>query len=649
MAFDFLNIFGDSKLKQLETEMDNIIKNAPQQRIQTQTSDTVSSDILDGFLKPADQEDDNSKSKKMFNQKEGVFSEVSSLLDKLVIQPDRANRYRVYEEMYKSVPMISRMMKVWLSNLCQKNPVTGRSLIFKDKDEENLNLKNDEQYENKKQAVEVFLTEMIDYFELLEKLKFRIIPVQQMYGDCFVEVVHVDEWAETDSLETKKLNSFIGESSLFNESKNSQSTNDLSSVQRYVETMTDGNIPDWVFESIANYLVSDTQDTVMTESLLNYDENEKVKLNYLQETKNSNVDNMSAFYEYFIGEGGKAVPSLKTFIKPEKLEEPKKRGRKPKNDTKPITENYEDFINKESIPEEIDFSSILMLIHHPRNILILQTDYGTKLGFVELAQESAASVTNVAQQLSTVIGRIVSAGNKSSVSQEEIIARIIRAIVTKIVTDASGQKQLSNKKVDVEKVLKSMNPEIYNAIKKLLIETQKSDPKRSQFRKIKARFIPLQKMFQFSVPSSEYAPYGQSYIDPLILQGKLYILSQLSNIITKLSRAALVRKWTIDVGATQMHAKYIQQVKRELYNQRVSLEDIMSFKSMPKLLSDFKDVFTLSKGGNKSIDLELQSFGEPSIKVADLEDSRRELIALSGIPAPYLGYADVVELQSQLV
>ena len=32
-----------------------------------------------------------------------------------------------------------------------------------------------------------------------------------------------------------------------------------------------------------------------------------------------------------------------------------------------------------------------------------------------------------------------------------------------------------------------------------------------------------------------------------------------------------------------------------------------------------------------------------------LEDSRRELIALSGVPAPYLGYGDVVELQSQLV
>lgn len=47
--------------------------------------------------------------------------------------------------------------------------------------------------------------------------------------------------------------------------------------------------------------------------------------------------------------------------------------------------------------------------------------------------------------------------------------------------------------------------------------------------------------------------------------------------------------------------------------------------------------------------MEIQSLGDASVKIQDLEDARRELIALSGVPAPYLGYGDVVELQSQLV
>ena len=39
----------------------------------------------------------------------------------------------------------------------------------------------------------------------------------------------------------------------------------------------------------------------------------------------------------------------------------------------------------------------------------------------------------------------------------------------------------------------------------------------------------------------------------------------------------------------------------------------------------------------------------PTIRVADLEDARREIMSLSGIPPAYLGYADVIELREQLV
>jgi len=142
---------------------------------------------------------------------------------------------------------------------------------------------------------------------------------------------------------------------------------------------------------------------------------------------------------------------------------------------------------------------------------------------------------------------------------------------------------------------------------------------------------------------------GESIVDPLILPCKLYMLAQLSNVIIKLSRAAVVRKWIIDTGSTQMHSGMIQKLKRELYNTRVSLDDLSSFKSIPKILSDFKDMFIFSKQGQRALDVEIQNLGDPSIKVADLEDARREIIALSGVPAPYLGYMDVVELREQLV
>jgi len=222
----------------------------------------------------------------------------------------------------------------------------------------------------------------------------------------------------------------------------------------------------------------------------------------------------------------------------------------------------------------------------------------------------------------------------------------MRLILKKVFKDSYKGKKSEG---DIDKMMKSMNPDIVNSLKKMIIETNKQDPKRFTFKRIKARFIPLDNMYQFSSPSTEFWPYGQSFIDPLVLQGKLYILAQLSNIIMKLSRAAPIRKWVIDIGPLQNQMKYVQQLKRELYNQRVTLDDLLSFKSAPKILSDFKDIFTFRKAGVSHLDMEVQALGDTAVKVADLEDSRKELIALSGIPAPYLGYGDVVELQSQLV
>jgi len=45
-------------------------------------------------------------------------------------------------------------------------------------------------------------------------------------------------------------------------------------------------------------------------------------------------------------------------------------------------------------------------------------------------------------------------------------------------------------------------------------------------------------------------------------------------------------------------------------------------------------MFILTKQGQTPLDVSVQSMGDGSIKTQDLEDARREIIALSGIPAP---------------
>ena len=308
-----------------------------------------------------------------------------------------------------------------------------------------------------------------------------------------------------------------------------------------------------------------------------------------------------------------------------------------------VSEEKQDEKTAEKIEKEIinPFLDVIIKIHHPENIIILQSKYGTRLGYLEVHKDSSMDYQSVSQTISNVVGKITTL-NKSSISEQSVIDKIIYNILKKTLFKSNDFK--SDK---IESALKSLGEDVYIFIKRLFIEQDIGN--KTKFNKIRTRFIPIDKMVDFVVPSNDHSPYGESIVDPLILPCKLYMLAQLSNVIIKLSRAAVVRKWIIDTGSTQMHSGLIQKLKRELYNTRVSLDDLSSFKSIPKILSDFKDMFIFSKQGQRSLDVEVQNLGDPSIKVADLEDARREIIALSGIPAPYLGYMDVVELREQLV
>jgi hypothetical protein len=92
----------------------------------------------------------------------------------------------------------------------------------------------------------------------------------------------------------------------------------------------------------------------------------------------------------------------------------------------------------------------------------------------------------------------------------------------------------------------------------------------------------------------------------------------------------------------------LNKLKREIYNTRVTLNDLGSFKSMSKILSDFRDVFAISHNGRIPVDFQIQPAGDPNIRVDDLKDLRQELVSLSGVPSPYLGMQDSVQLAEQL-
>lgn len=571
MASIFSNIYGDSQLDQLTKEIDNAVKSVPIKDANgSTTSETSSSNLISQFLSSEDSMmSDKSLKKNPFyvsgeDDKNNGITEISTLLDKLSIAPERSQRYRVYDELYASCPLIKKIISVWVDNLFQKNPVTGKSLLIKSKaDESDTDITQlDDQYENKKKMADIFIDEILDYFDLIEKLKNKIVPHQLMYGDSFVELIDLKEY---DPLKKESGELFLSETSIDNNSFKKKKVSEThlteEEILESIQNKLNRNTPltktelERIEEQFADLFFENGDDDILAEAEARKFSNNKEFIT-LHEKKESERQTSSyeSFYEYYQNKAdGKLQPFLKTS---------RHRKSSKKKDSKPFTESKAFKNNK-----DIDLSSLLLLVHSPKNIIVFSTKYGSKLGYIEVIEKENLQTTNIGQQLSSIIGRVVTVGGKNINSADEITTDIVKCIIKKILR--SSNKNSNNK--TIEQMVKNLDPEVYNTIKKLIVETYRDDPKAATIKKLKARFIPLERMFHFTVKASEYAPYGTSVIDPLVLQGKLYMLSQLSNIIMKLSRAAPLRKWIIDVGPLQDQAKYVEQIKRELYNQKVKV------------------------------------------------------------------------------
>jgi hypothetical protein len=436
--------------------------------------------------------------------------------------------------------------------------------------------------EDKVKEAKKFAKQVEEHFDIPKKLKDQVVPKKLLLGNCFVEIVDVKK--ESDNVD-------LTDTGLLTESK------------RFLDS---------------------------------FSKNGKNSNNYSELTLNTDIERLMSIIHEDI-QSTAIVERDDTFGSSDSSTTPS-----PSNDDPQRSAVSEDKDKEETQKDMMNpFLDVILKVHDPNNIIILQSRYGTRIGYLEVYRDTAVEHMSVAQNVSNIIGKITTL-SKSLVSEQDIIDKIISSMIKKTLM---GSGQMDKKKADA--ALKSLGDDVYLFVKRLFIEQDIGNKKK--FNKIKTRFIPGNRMVDFNVPSNDYSPYGESIIDPLILPCKLYMLAQLSNVIIKLSRAAVVRKWVIDTGSTQMHAGLIQKLKRELYNTRITLDDLSSFKSIPKILSDFKDMFIFSKQGQRALDVEVQSLGDPSIKVADLEDARREIIALSGVPAPYLGYMDVVELREQLV
>jgi len=539
-------LLGSEELSNIDQRIDGIMSKID--NIYSEPEDTTKSmeDLTGDFLGLVSDSEDSSPN-----------SEFEKLFMNVNVPSQRLARYSTYDEIYNSVPMIKKVIGVYIANILSKNPVNNKTLIYRE------NTENEDNDRSKIDDSKKLCQQIINKFEILEKLKKLILPNRLRYGDYFVEVVDINQKA--DKLDWNSLNNYQGVvtecENIIDESKRDKDSN--------------------------NYL------SRAADLLFEFHESDPELLGVIDDAEQN--------------------PQV------EKLD-----GNKP----------------------EHNLRNVLLKYHKPHNVIILETKYGTRIGYLEVEKNQD---TTYAPSISSMVQKVTTMGaHAGQTDPEKTTDKLIQHVVSKII---SKQKKKSPNSQDVKSLLSSLDPEVFTFIKRMVVEQgfDRKNKRSVNVSPIRVRFIPPRNMVHFSNPgSSNYNPFSTSIIDPLIFPGKLYMLAQLSNTITKLSRASLVRKWTIDTGPTKMTGNSLQKLKREIYNTRVTLNDLGSYKSMSKVLSDFRDIFSVAHNGRTPVDFQIQQTGDPNVKTEDLRDLRQELVSLSGVPSAYLGMQDTVQLTEQL-
>lgn len=545
------------------------------------------------------------------------------------VPTERKKRYSYYEEIPNINHISYRMLRVYLDNIFIKNLQTKQYLNIIENPENMEFIKNSDT-SIKKGYQDILKSEMI-YFNLQKRLKDEIIPKTLTFGNYFLEIV--------DLKIINKINDYpmLLENTNYILTENSNTFSNLNSEQSKLiksKKLKELNSA-IIFENYYDISPGISEDEIVElyESFIETSETSPKKL--IEENDSNEVTGLTEQYNF-----------LKNLLK---------------QNNEGIVEEFDmnfidEIINKDEKEYNFDdlsklkletLSNIYIRNVHPENVIIVQYD-GTLIGYIVTEDIESASGTgneiNVFQRFASENG----SDKKSSIGSTEddriINAKIVSDIADNLTDTINDIVKRSNRHIKLFDTTDSIiSNDLNNSIKLLIYNHVKKNSR------LKFRFVSNNHIVNFSGNKDKYAPYGTSIFDPVILPVKMYTLALMASIVSRLSRASVVRKWNVEVGNKKNHAQIIQQLKNDIKNQAISFDKLSDIKNISNVITDFRDMATVQMNGNKFIDMEILPMNDRSLPLNDLNDLRNELITATGIPSVYLNIGDAVDLRETLV
>lgn len=447
------------------------------------------------------------------------------------------------------------------------------------------NDKTEQLEENVKKIVKSFFKTILVYFDLQSKLKNNILPSTLKHGDYYLEVV------------------------------------DLSPISRIVE-----NKMELIQESVSYYGKDNKNDKTTKH---------KVKMGIIElPTKLQGVQESTALDPEFHKASARLASLLdnKSHIEESDINFMNDIMNAEKEEY-PDKDNLFDFSNFQDLNFE-SLKDIHLRLIEPSSVIKIEMD-GINFGYLiieDLKEKAEGEEINLYQRFMSDDGN-----NTQSDKNENVTKEITDKFTKEIISKLSGHIGQGNNFIN------DLPEELSLSLKVILYQKIKERAK------LKFRFLEPNDLINFHTNIDKFAPYGTSIFDAIVLPVKLYTIALMSSVISRLSRAAVVRKWNIEVGNRRNHSQIVQNVQKELKTKNITYDDLNSMKNISQVMTDFRDIATVSKNGQKFIDLELMPAQDRALPLNDLQDLRNELIAATGIPSVYLNIGDNTELRETLV
>ena len=604
-----------------------------------------------------EEEFDNAYMNQVLNHNNNDLFKSSS---NFAVSTERKKRYEIYEQMLDSNFIVERVLEVFCENIIIRNAQTKSYIntqINDNKTDLFSSLGNDVQ-----NSYDKLCKALLVKYKLQKQLKDTIVPNVCTFGNYFVEIVDLNLLSVMGGITAHEqvIMDSSGQTMVDQNGVEYKSLTQTSIVREEILVESTIEKPKDKKDKNKDREKEKVKTTVIFESNFDCFESEEdllitIKNNEFKSILNSSKE-IHEDSKDIIQEQEHSVSNIDNFLN-ELLQE---------NTLDHIDLGFFDQMNLENSPDNSDskqfnvkdimklkldsLKDIYLDYHHPKNIIIIEKHnlvYGYLIIEDETSQGQGSYEVDRFKRFSAGLSSHGTSGFESYDNSQVIrdtTDSITKEILKKITSNIRLNKnRMLGQNFDYFKTL-NIGEEAIASLKLLIYQKIKYKSK------LKFRFLTPDTIINFSGQvNNKFAPYGTSIFDKMVQPVKLYTLALMSSIVSRLSRAAVVRKWTIEAGDKRNHEEIVAKTTSDLKSKAITFDKINQMKNTAEIITDYRDMATITINQQKFIDMEILPMQDRGLPLNDMNDLKQDVIAAGGVPGIYLNITDNVDLREKLV